>query len=192
MDTNFTEFLNESGLSKLHSKTEKYAIGTLTAQRGEFTNKENKAANRELFAKINAAGYSATKVIGRYQEDTDDGGKVWVKENSFFVSNQKVEGDDGGELEKFLTKLGTEFNQDSVLIKNFGEPAKLVGTTSRSDSWLSKGKEYELGSGKFGKKLDSAYSKVKGRPFVFESCETSTTKVGSYGAAVLLQKLADK
>ena len=199
--------LYESGLSRLWDKTQRHTCGAITAFRGEKTNKVNKQNNQKLLVYLQSKGYSVTKIDGSYIENYRDdeqkeedlarqsGGEymnidpeIHVDESSFFVCNQKVEGDDGGELESVLVKMGEHFDQDSIMVIPFGgKGAYLVGTTRR-ENWLPYGETSPVGNGKWGKKSGQFYSKIKGREFAFEEYQLPQTYFGKMGASKLLNE----
>lgn len=163
--------ITESSLSRLYGKSANRAVGIITAYRGkidgEMTPKEiNKARNRKLYADLMAADrdLSITVVRGKYTEEVN-GEMVPVKEESYFVASS-IEGEDSGHLESILFKLGKKYDQDSVVVKNYGEDAVLLGTNSAN--FPGYGKRIRIGSFQGGK-VSEFMSKVRGRPFVFES-----------------------
>jgi hypothetical protein len=114
-------------------------------------------------------GISATSVKGTYIETQDDGTKKEIpSEMSYFVCNQDVEGDDGGQLEKTLSAIGKRFDQDSVLIvPHGGDSAFLLGTTRRPSD-IPYGRKFQVGKGSaFGRVAHQFLSRVRGRPFGF-------------------------
>ena len=167
------EQIHESSLSRIQRKVEKHTSGTISAFRNEFTRKENLGRNKEMGAYLRTKGYSVTKIVGSWEETLSNNEKKTVNEESFFVSNQKVEGDDKGELESDLMKLGKKYDQDSVLIiPSGGKNAYLVGTSNREDAFPGKyGTKMKIGSAKYGKVLTDIMSKIRGRPFALESIE---------------------
>ena len=83
-------------------------------------------------------------------------------------------GNDNGKLKGILKKLGGKYNQDSILYKSFGvKNAMLIGTQSSDEEGNPvefPGYNNEISVGEFKPmKVNQFYSKMKGRPFVFES-----------------------
>jgi hypothetical protein len=160
----------ESGISRFWEKMQGHSVGTITAFRGDQTREKNQDNNKLLLAYLLKMGYGVTKVKGSYIEQYGSPNAKEVGEESFFVSNDKVDGDDGGQLEKDLVKMGEKFDQDSIASKRFGQPAELVGTSGREDSFPGKGKRHSLGNPKMGDLAKGKFfSRVKGRKFAFES-----------------------
>lgn len=171
MTKEFNQFVVESGLSRLHKHISDHSAGAITAYRDEFSRKENQARNKKLLAYLQKKGYSVTSVKGSYIEQFDTPNAKEVGEASFFVVNTKVEGDDGGQLESDLQKLGRLFDQDSILSVRKGK-GTLIGTSRREDSFPGYGVHLEAGKGKFGSAAGKFFSRVKGRVFAFESVDS--------------------
>lgn len=187
------EMLNESSLSRLWSKTQNHTCGVITGFRDENTKSQNKGNNREIVNYLQSKGYSLTKVKGSYIENFGSAEQKEVSEPSFFVCNQNVDGDDGGQLERDLRTLGKRFDQDSVLIiPHGGKGAYLVGTSNRPNSFPPFGKKEVVGSGRFGKAAGEFLSRVKGRKFAFESVPTPGTINGKRGQKILAQRIDEE
>lgn len=159
--------LLESGLAKIQAKMELYDIGTITAFRGSLTRAENLTRNRKLLSYLMGKGYSVTKVKGSYIEDLTSDKPKEVGEMSFFVADQKA----SGTLFLNLKKLGTYFEQDSILFKPLGEPAFLIGTSDRSEAWPAKNVKVKFSKSLYGKINGQYFSRIKGRQFAFESID---------------------
>ena len=87
----FKEFLDESSLSRIKSKSDKGGMAVISGSRGDKSKKENKARGKQLDRDIKGKGLpGATKVSGRWDEKDDDTGKTTkVKEKSHVVSSGK-------------------------------------------------------------------------------------------------------
>jgi hypothetical protein len=183
----YTDLLQESGLNRVRDKIQNHAAGIVTAFRNDKSYKENMLNNKKILAYLQSKRYSITTVLGTFIEDFIDddkreeilarrgGGDAYnpvekhVNERSFFVVNDKVEGDDDGELAKDLYKMGKAFNQDSVLIIPAGGiGVYLWGTSDGEDAYPGLDVKQTVGEGKFGKHSGPFLSKVKGRDFAFE------------------------
>ena len=83
------------------------------------------------------------------------------------------DGDDVGSLKGFLKDVGSKYNQDSVLYKQYdNKNAYLIGTSGEDEegnriSYPGIGKEVSVGRFK-PMRIGEFYSKMKGRTFVFE------------------------
>lgn len=165
------ENFQESLLSRIHSTASKHAIGGITAFRSERTESENKANNHKLLATLLSSGFSVTKIKGSYLENYGTSDAREVKDESFFVANTKVEGDDGGELERELIKLGRFFDQDSVFSVRFAQPVVLIGTSKRDKTSPSYDVREQLGKIKTDDTASEFFSRIRGRKFAFESSE---------------------
>ena len=88
----FKEFLDESSLSRIKSKSDKGGIATMSASRADKSAKENRARAKQLDRDIRGRGLGgATKVTGSYMEkDKKTGEEKKVKERSHVVSSGKM------------------------------------------------------------------------------------------------------
>ena len=176
--------LNESGLSRIHSKMKSGIAGTITAYRSEFTKRENQQRNRSLLAKLQYAGYSVTAVKGSYIENYGSDDEREVSEHSYFVA--PLDEKHSESLERDLIKLGIEFDQDSVLIIKDGK-GELVGTSHRDNAWPSFGSKESVGGFKGGKAAEFM-SRVNNRTYTFEHMAHPNTLNGIRGLKILKEK----
>lgn len=163
--------LVEASLNRIYQKTQKHAVGAVTAERGGKTKAENKANNKKVLAYLLNKGYSVIKVKGSYLENYQSDDEREVGEESFFVANHEVEGDDGGQLEKDLIKLGRLYDQDSILSVPFGKKGYLYGTSKRSNAFPDYDQKHVVGKPVFGDAKGEFFSRIRGRKFAFESYE---------------------
>jgi hypothetical protein len=185
------EKLDESSLSRLWQKTQNHSCGTITAFRGDRTRAVNKANNTDMLRFLMAKGYSVTKVKGSYIENFGSENAKEVGEESFFVANQKVDGDDKGALKKDLAALARKYDQDSILlIPVGGKGAYLFGTSKRDDAYPEYNKPAKVGNGKFGKASGEFLSRIRGREFAFEDIEQPQTRNGKWGLSVFADKMS--
>lgn len=188
------EQIKESSLSRLYRGIEQHAVGALTAFRGDDTTRDNKDKNKVLLAALLSKGYSVTKVKGSYIENKGSPDEKEVGENSFFVINRAVDGDDGGQLEKDLIELGKKFDQDSIFSKQYGKKAMLIGTSDRENSFPGLGQTLEFDKSRFGDTDGEFFSRIKGRKFSFESAESigAPTTINGIRAMKALAESIDK
>jgi len=180
----FLEFtqLNEFNFARLFQHLENRNVGILTAFRSRYTLKENRARNKQLETKIRAAGFGYTRAQGHYIEGFETASAIDAHEEVFIVIGDP--GDDSGKLKGFLKTWGKQFNQDSVLYKEFGnESTILIGTQSHDEDGNSVNfpglnKEVTVGSW-HPNKMGQFYTKMKGRKFVFESNEYPISVMGA-------------
>lgn len=151
------EYIDETSLSRVVSKTQKGGISIMSSDRGDKTNKEKKERSKRLVNRIRGAGLPGpTKVKGAYHEK-DHGEQT---EKSFVVGSGKT---GKRKFKKLVTKLGQEGglkhkrnqnpsskkdDQDSVLIKQksgLGSKASWLGTSRRSDADPKLGKKEDQG-----------------------------------------------
>jgi len=179
--------LNESSLSRIHGKLGKHVAGAITAYRSEFTHKENQQRNKSLVAKLMSAGYSVTAIQGSYVENYGSADSKEVSEHSFFVVNDKVEGDDTGKLKADLIRFGQEFDQDSILFVPVDGNAMLIGTSKRENAYPNFGQSESVGKFKGGKAAQFM-SRINGRSFVYEDLNLPGTINGIRGMKILAEK----
>ena len=196
-DAEVLSMLYESSLSRIWDKTQKHSCGTITAFRGDTPYATNIRNNKKLVAYLQSKGYSITGIQGTYienfNEDPDNPNtepERHVNEKSYFVCNNKVDGDDGGELFQDLVKMGELFDQDSVMIIPVGgQNAFLYGTSKRDSSYPSYGESEVVGSGKYGQASGQFLSKIQGRQFAFEDVQPPQTINGKRGQQILLNEI---
>jgi hypothetical protein len=161
------EFLLESSLSRLYTKTQNHSVGAITAYRGDFSKQTNELRNRKLASYLSSRGYGITNITGGYIENPGTENEREVTEQTFFVVNP-TEGDDGGKLEKDLIELGQLYDQDSILSYRFGDKPTYIGTTHRKDADPGFGQTYQLTSTEWGDPKGPYFSRVRGRKFAYK------------------------
>lgn len=179
--------LDEASMIRLHKHTLERNIGIITAYRGRYPVSENKRRNSMLQADIRSAGYGFYNVEGHYIEGYGSEVSKDVKERAFLVIGDK--GNDNGKLKGLLKNWGAKYNQDSVLYKSFDEKAMLIGTQSKDEDgnaveFPGMGKEVSVGDFK-PMKISQFYSKMKGKPFVFESYQEADSFMTAWFRSVL-------
>ena len=157
----FKEFLEESSLARIKSKSDKGGMATLSASRAGKSAKENRARAKQLDRDIRGKGLGgATKVTGSYVEKGDDGKERKVKERSHVVTSGKM---GKRKFKKTVKKLGKKYGQDSVLIQT-----KKTGTLSATrKGGLGKSKNVKLGKFKPQGKNPEGQSQIKGKTFTY-------------------------
>ena len=157
----FKEFLDESSLSRIKSKSDKGGIALMSASRGDKSAKENRERAKQLDKDIRGRGLGgATKVTGSYMEKGDDGKERKVKERSHVISSGKM---GKRKFKKEVKKLGKKYGQDSVLTQT-----KKTGTLSATrKGGLGKSKNIKLGKFKPQGKNPEGQSQIKGKTFTY-------------------------
>ena len=157
----FKEFLEESSLSRIKSKSDKGGMATMSASRAGKSAKENRARAKQLDKDIRVRGLGgATKVTGSYVEKGDDGKEKKVKERSHVVTSGKM---GKRKFKKTVKALGKKYGQDSVLTQT-----KKTGTLSATrKGGLGKAKRMSLGKFKAGGKNPEGQSQIKGKTFTY-------------------------
>ena len=167
----FNDYLTESSLSKIQNAWSNHDTGAITAFRyaedcgeGEIlTMKEKRSRNGVLKSKLLKRGYGVTKIKGSWFENGD----IEKGEMSWFVVDLK----DSGKLKRDLVELGEFFEQDSIAYATNGNAYYMISTNKCENSSPGFGRigvEKYWGSPKFGKTGKEGFSKIGGRPFVFE------------------------
>ena len=84
----FKEFLDESSLSRIKSKSDKKGIAVMSASRANLSAKENRARAKQLDKDIRGKfKRGATKVTGSYiEKDENTGKETKVKERSHVIA----------------------------------------------------------------------------------------------------------
>ena len=158
----YKEFMQESSLSRIKSKSDKGGIATMSASRADKSAKENRARAKQLDRDIRGRGLGgATKVTGSYVEKDDKTGKEKrVKERSHVVSSGKM---GKRKFKKTVKALGKKYGQDSVLTQT-----KKTGTLSATrKGGLGKAKNIKLGKFKPQGKNPEGQSQIKGKTFTY-------------------------
>ena len=158
----YREFMQESSLSRIKSKSDRGGIATLSGSRADKSAKENRARAKQLDRDIRGRGLGgATKVTGSYVEKDDKTGKEKkVKERSHVVSSGKM---GKRKFKKTVKALGKKYGQDSVLTQT-----KKTGTLSATrKGGLGKSKNVKLGKFKPQGKNPEGQSQIKGKTFTY-------------------------
>ena len=159
----FKEFMQESSLSRIKSKSDKSGIATMSADRGNLSRKQNQARAKQLQKDIRGKfGRGPTKLKGSYDEkDEKTGESRKVKEKSFAIDRGKM---GKRKFKKEVKKLGKKYGQDSVLTQT-KKSGTLHATRKKGLGPKTKG----VGVGKFSpqKKNPEGQSQIKGKIFSY-------------------------
>ena len=158
----YKEFVQESSLSRIKSKSDKGGMAILSGSRGDKSKKENQARAKQLDKDIRGKGLpGATKVTGSYVEKGDDGKEKKVKERSHVVTSGKM---GKRKFKKAVKSLGKKYGQDSVLTQT-KKSGTLHATRKKGLGPKTKG----IGVGKFSpqKKNPDGQSQIKGKIFSY-------------------------
>ena len=160
----FNEFcsqLDESSLSRIKSKSDKGGMAVISGSRGDKSKKENKARAKQLDRDIKGKGLpGATKVSGRWTENSGTKDEKKVKERSHVVTSGKKS---KRKFKKAVKSLGKKYGQDAVLTQT-----KKTGTLSATRKG-GLGKKKRIGVGKFKPqgKNPEGQSQIKGKTFTY-------------------------
>ena len=163
----FKEFLDESSLSRIKSKSDKGGMAIISGSRGDKSAKENRARAKQLDRDIKGKGLpGATKVTGSYVEKDDDTGKeTKVKERSHVVTSGKKS---KRKFKKAIKALGKKYGQDAVLTQT--KKTGTVSATRKGGLGKSAGKpvkKFAAGTMKPGRSSPEGDSKIKGKTFTY-------------------------
>ena len=157
----YKEFMQESSLSRIKSKSDKGGMAILSGSRGDKSKKENQARAKQLDKDIRGKGLpGATKVTGSYVEKGDDGKEKKVKERSHVVTSGKM---GKRKFKKAVKSLGKKYGQDSVLTQT-KKSGRLQATRKGG---LGKAKGISVGKFKAGGKNPEGQSQIKGKTFTY-------------------------
>ena len=159
----FKQFLDESSLSRIKSKSDKGGMAILSGSRGDKSSKENKARAKQLDRDIIGRGLPGdTKVSGRWDEkDKKTGETKKVKERSHVVTSGKM---GKRKFKKTIKALGKKYDQDAVLTQT-----KKTGTLSATrKGGLGKDKRVKAGKFRPGRSSPQGDTKIKGKTFTYE------------------------
>ena len=159
----YKEFMQESSLSRIKSKSDKGGMAILSGSRGDKSKKENQARAKQLDKDIRGKGLpGATKVTGSYVEKGDDGKEKKVKERSHVVTSGKM---GKRKFKKEVKKLGKKYGQDSVIVQTKGGGD---ATLKRSRKGGLPKRNIKLGKMKPGGKSKEGETQVKGKTYTYE------------------------
>ena len=158
----FKQFLDESSLSRIKSKSDKGGMAVLSGSRGDKSKKENKARAKQLDRDIKGKGLpGATKVTGRWTENPGTKDEKEVKERSHVVTAGKK---GKRKFKKAVKALGKKYGQDAVLTQT-----KKTGTLSATrKGGLGKDKRVGVGKMRPGRSSPEGDTKIKGKTFTYE------------------------
>ena len=164
----FKEFLDESSLSRIKSKSDKGGMAVISGSRADKSAKENKARAKQLDRDIKGKGLpGATKVSGRWDETDDDTGKTTkVKERSHVVTSGKKS---KRKFKKAIKALGKKYGQDAVLTQT-KKTGTLTATRKGGLGKDSQGKDVKrakAGTMKPGRTSPEGDTKIKGKTFTY-------------------------
>ena len=157
----YKEFMQESSLSRIKSKSDKGGMAILSGSRGDKSKKENKARAKQLDKDIRGKGLpGATKVTGSYVEKDKSGKETKVKERSHVVTSGKM---GKRKFKKAVKSLGKKYGQDSVLTQT-KKSGRLMATRKGG---LGKSKGIGVGKFKPQGKNPEGQSQIKGKTFTY-------------------------
>ena len=158
----FKEFMQESSLSRIKSKSDKGGMAILSGSRGDKSKKENKARAKQLDKDIRGKGLpGATKVTGSYVEKDKSGKEKKVKERSHVVTSGKM---GKRKFKKAVKALGKKYGQDSVITQTKGKGGATLARTRKGG--LPK-RNIPIGKMKPQGKSPEGQTQIKGKTFTY-------------------------
>jgi hypothetical protein len=159
----FKQFIHESSLSRVVSKSKKGGTAILSGSRADKSKAENKARAKQLDKDIKGKGLpGATKATGRYTEKDDKTGKeTKVRERSHIVSSGKK---GKRAFKKAIKSLGKKYGQDSVLVQ---KKKGTAGLTATRKGGLGDKKSVALGKMRPGRPDKEGDTTVKKKPLSY-------------------------
>ena len=160
----FKEFMQESSLSRIKSKSDKSGIATMSADRGNLSRKQNQARAKQLQKDIRGKfGRGPTKLKGSYDEkDEKTGESRKVKEKSFAIDRGKM---GKRKFKKAVKSLGKKYGQDSVITQQKGSKDATLKRTRKGG--LPK-RNIKLGKMRPGRSGENETQK-KGKTFTYDT-----------------------
>ena len=160
----FKEFIQESSLTRLKSKSDKGGMAVLSGSRADKSAKENRARAKQLDKDIRGKGLpGATKVTGRYDEKDKKTGEVTkVKERSHVVTSGKM---GKRKFKKAVKALGKKYDQDAVITQTKGGGG---ATLKRTRKGALPKRNIPIGKMRPGR-TGEMDTRIKGKTFTYES-----------------------
>ena len=166
----FNEFcsqLDESSLSRIKSKSDKGGMAVISGSRGDKSKKENKARAKQLDRDIKGKGLpGATKVSGRWTENSGTKDEKKVKERSHVVTSGKK---GKRKFKKAVKSLGKKYGQDAVLTQT--KKTGTLSATRKGGLKDNQGKNIKRAkAGKFrpGRSSPEGDTQIKKKTFTYE------------------------
>ena len=163
----FKEFLEESSLSRIKSKSDKGGMAVISGSRADKSKKENKARAKQLDRDIRGKGLpGATKVSGRWDEKDDKTGKTTkVKERSHVVTSGKK---GKRKFKKAVDSLAKKYRQDAKLTQI--KKTATVSATRKGGLGKAAGKNvkrFTAGKMRPGRTSPEGDTKIKNKTFTY-------------------------
>ena len=181
-----TEFgtISEASLSRLVSMVQNKDFCIATAFRSNFSKKQNRQRNKELFSMLQGKQMGGYMLVGHWQEAPD--GTDWkdaspeqlqdiTEESVLFVRPDSMPQE---EFISMAVEIAKKFNQDAVIV---GLNKKGVFLYFKDGGNEQIGRDFNVG------KIAQAYSQLRGgnqTPFVFEGSLIPETNFGRMAFSV--------
>ncbi len=140
----------------------KHTCGMVSGYKAQHSDEQNKTLTQTLIDELKNKSYSVAKIDGSYT-NCDYAAEHQI---TLFVVNQKVSGDDGGQLLTDLIATAQQHDIESVLsIKN--AVPEVIKVKPDTDTKLKFGEKKYIGTPHFGKAVGDITYTVNGKPFGF-------------------------
>lgn len=175
--------LDISSLSQLIEFAQNRNVGIISAFLSSCSNQENLNRSAKLEDEIRGAGYGFYRLEGQYVEDNAYASEQDVHERAVFVIGK--EGEDSGNLKGMLAKMGTQYEQNYILLKPHNENKAYLVSTGKNSEGMETNQttnfcRFECLGQLEPMKLSEYYSQMKGRKFLFESYEQADNWMSAY------------
>jgi hypothetical protein len=186
LSESLTEFgtISEASLSRLVSMAQNKDFCIATAFRSNFSKRQNRERNKELFSMLQRNKMGGYMLVGHWQEAPD--GTDWkdaspeqlqdiTEESVLFVRPESVSREQFIEM---CVGIAKKFNQDAVIIGLQGEGVNL---------YFKNGDSTKIGTDFSVGRIAQAYSNLRGGnplPFIFEGSLIPETNFGRMAFSV--------
>tara|TARA_Y100000296_G_C5140748_1_gene240858 strand:- start:214 stop:879 length:666 start_codon:yes stop_codon:yes gene_type:complete len=173
--------LNETTFSRIADKieTQKLSFVVMSADRHEFSRKQNDKRNKILKQAVKSAGFPFAELQGSWVEQDEEGNDVRVIEKSIIIYDESREDVEAGEVGLFdLGKsLSSEYDQAAFI---FGEPGPKSGKM-HINAYDRDGNSVEYGGPWSTVEQipndSNFWSRVRGTTFVFKEEDISSEEI---------------
>jgi hypothetical protein len=161
---------SQPALEELERRMRQHATAVVSRQRAEQPGADEAATRRMVaFLKDKRYGVMAVTARVREQDPAASPGQPWPV--AYFVLNQKVAGDDGGELEQDTLAVADLFDHDNILSLRIGAPAMLIGTSRRQSVVPAFGQRRAIQDITPASRTQDVLAAMHGRHFVVDGAQ---------------------
>lgn len=147
-----------------------HATAVVSGQRAERPG-ANEDSALQMVAFFKDKRYGVIAVTARVCEQDPAAASAQPWPVAYFISNLKVAGDDGGELEQDVQAVAELFDHDNILSLRIGAPAMLIGTSKRQDVVPAFGQRRAIRDITPASRTQDVLSAMHGRHFVVDGAQ---------------------